>query len=181
MTHQPTHTALDAALELIKAEGFAGMPNAIQILVNEAMKVERSEFLRARPHERSEDRRGYANGFKPKAMATRMGEIELAVPQVRNVTDGESFYPSALERGVRSDQALKLAIAEMYVNGVSTRKVKAITERLCGLNVTSMEVSRATAMLDEELEAWRGRELFWCRYPVLDARYERVRHGGLRG
>lgn len=98
------------------------MADAIRILVNEAMKLERSAFLEAQPHERAESRRGY--------VTTRVGDIEFAVPQVRNRIDGERFYPSALERGIRSERALKLAVAEMYVQGVSTRKVAAITEEL---------------------------------------------------
>ena len=154
------------------------MADAIRILVNEAMKLQRSEFLDAQPHERVESRRGYANGYKPKTVATRVGEIEFAVPQVRDRIDGERFYPSALERGIRSELALKLAVAEMYVQGVSTRKVAAITEELCGVSVSSTQVSRAATLLDEELERWRTRELGRCRYLVLDARYEKVRHGG---
>ena len=79
---------------------------------------------------------------------------------------------------MRSERALKLAIAEMYVQGVSTRRVAEITRELCGLDVSSAQVSRAAAVLDEELEAWRTRELGQCRYLILDARYEKVRHGG---
>jgi len=90
----------------------------------------------------------------------------------------EGFYPKALEKGIRSERALKLALAEMYIHGVSTRKVTKITEALCGLEVTSMDVSRATQLLDEEVEAWRNRKLGSIRYLVLDARYEKVRHGG---
>jgi transposase-like protein len=90
----------------------------------------------------------------------------------------EPFYPSALERGERSEKALKLAIAEMYVQGVSTRKVAAITKELCGLDVTSSQVSRAAELLDEEINAWRNRPLGKIRYLLLDARYEKVRHGG---
>lgn len=154
------------------------MADAIRILVNEAMKLERAQFLEAQPHERSESRRGYANGYKPKSVSTRVGDIEFAVPQVRDRVDGERFYPSALERGIRSERALKLAVAEMYVQGVSTRKVAAITEELCGVSVSSTQVSRAAALLDEELDRWRNRPLGRFRYLILDARYEKVRHGG---
>lgn len=178
MTHQEERSGLDAALELITTSGLDGMAEAIRILVNEAMKLERTEFLGARPHERSESRRGYANGFKPRSITTRVGSIDFDVPQVRDVEDGESFYPQSLERGIRSERALKLALAEMYVNGVSTRKVKDVTEQLCGVSVTSTQVSRATALLDEELSAWRQRPLGRHSYLVLDARYEKVRHGG---
>ena len=178
MTHQPESSTLESVLELIADQGLSGMANAIRVLVNEAMKVERSTYLQAAPYERSDSRRGYANGFKSKSVSTRVGEIEFAVPQVRDSIDGERFYPSSLERGVRSERALKLAVAEMYVQGVSTRKVAAITEQLCGFEVSSQQVSRAAAMLDEELERWRTRELGRHRYLILDARYEKVRHAG---
>ena len=88
------------------------------------------------------------------------------------------FYPSALERGVRSERALKLAIAEMYVHGVSTRKVTQVMEELCGLEVSSTQVSRASQLLDEELATWRNRPLGRFPYLFFDARYEKVRHGG---
>lgn len=100
--------------------------------------------------------------------------MQLAVPQTR---DG-AFYPSSLERGLRSERALKIALAEMYVQGVSTRKVAKITEELCGFEVSSSEVSRASAELDEQLSSWRNRELGSFPYVYLDARYEKVRHGG---
>jgi transposase-like protein len=88
------------------------------------------------------------------------------------------FYPSALEKGVRSEQALMLALAEMYVQGVSTRKVSAIVEQLCGTTVSSTQVSQCTAKLDVQLQAWRSRPLEAFPYLMLDARYEKVRHGG---
>ena len=177
--HESNPTALNEVLELLSEQGFEGMANAMQILLNEAMKLERAEFIGVAPHERSATRRGWANGFKPKRVATRAGEIELSVPQVRDVEEGQpGFYPKSLERGVRSERALKLAIAEMYVQGVSTRRVAEITHKMCGLDVSSAQVSRAAAALDEELEAWRTRELGQCQYLILDARYEKVRHGG---
>ena len=96
------------------------------------------------------------------------------MPQARDV----EFYPSALERGERSERALKLAVAEMYVQGVSTRKAAEITRELCGLEINSSQVSRAAQLLDEELQAWRERSLSKVPYVILDARYEKVRHGG---
>lgn len=177
--HEPNPTALNDVLELLTEQGFEGMANAMQILLNEAMKLERAEFIGAAPYERSAARRGWANGFKAKRVATRAGEIALSIPQVRDVEEGQpGFYPKSLERGVRSERALKLAIAEMYVQGVSTRRVAEITRELCGLDVSSAQVSRASAALDGELEAWRTRELGRCKYMILDARYEKVRHGG---
>ena len=174
MTHQNQSSEVAAVVQLLANEGFEGMANAIQILLNEAMKLERSEYLNAKPYQRTEDRRSYANGFKDKTVNSRLGKLALHVPQTRD----SEFYPSALEREERSERAFKLAIAEMYVQGVSTRKVAKITEELCGTEVTSMQVSRAAAMLDEELEAWRTRPLSQVEYLMLDARYEKVRVAG---
>lgn len=174
MTRQDESTRFSEVVQLLADEGFDGMAQAIEILVNEAMKLERVEALGAQPYERSAERRGYANGYKPKTFATRLGKLDLQVPQTRGV----EFYPSSLERGVRSERALKLAVAEMYVQGVSTRKVAEVTRELCGLDVSSSQVSRAAALLDEELHAWRNRLLGPTPYLLLDARYEKVRHGG---
>lgn len=178
MTRQKNSTTLADVLKYVGEAGFDGLASAVEILLNEAMKLERDGFLQAGPHERTEDRRGYANGYKDKTVQSRLGALQLAVPQVRDVHDGASFYPHALERGERSERALKLALAEMYVQGVSTRKVAAITEQLCGLEISSATVSRVAAKLDEQLEAWRTRPLGPLRYLVLDAMYEKVRHGG---
>lgn len=96
----------------------------------------------------------------------------MEIPQARGI----SFYPQSLEKGIRSERALKLAIAEMYVNGVSTRRVSEITEVLCGLDISSTQVSRFSKILDEELEKFRSRKLGCFPYILLDARYEKVRH-----
>jgi transposase-like protein len=150
------------------------LPDLIRIIINTAMQIERQQHLGAGPYERSPERQGYANGYKPKTVTTRVGDITFAVPQVR---DG-SFYPHALERGLRSERALTLALAEMYVQGVSTRKVAAITEQLCGTSISSAQVSRAAAQLDTVLDAWRMRPLGVVPYLYLDARYEKVRQEG---
>lgn len=168
------HNALEDVLKMLADQGFDGLADAIGILLNESMRLERQDYLQAAPYERSEQRRGYANGFKPKVVQTRVGEIPLQVPQTR---DG-GFYPNSLEKGLRSERALKLALAEMYVQGVSTRKVAKITEELCGIEVSSMQVSRAAQLLDESLKAWRERSLEAFPYVYLDARYEKVREGG---
>jgi transposase-like protein len=139
------------------------------------MRQERAHALQAQPYERTDSRQGHANGFKPKTLATRIGPIQFQVPQVRGDL---SFYPSALQKGIRSEQALKLALAEMYVQGVSTRKVSALVEPLCGCEVSSTQVSPCAAKLDTELEGWRPRPLQPCRYVFLDARYQKVRQGG---
>jgi len=151
--------------------GMDGLAGAVEILLNEAMRIERSHYLGVGPYERSDERVSHANGFKPKQLDTRLGSLQLQVPQTRDC----QFYPQALERGMRSERALKLALAEMYVQGVSTRKVAEITEKLCGLNVTSTQVSRATQELDISLSAWRERPLSAYPFVFLDARYEKVR------
>jgi putative transposase len=176
MTHREESTPIREAMEALVEHGLDGMAQAMQLLFNEAMKMERAGFLGAKPYERTGDRRGYANGFKAKGVKSRVGDLDLRIPQVRDTE--EPFYPKSLERGLRSERALKLAIAEMYVQGVSTRKVQAIAEQLCGTQVSSAEVSRAAKLLDEELQAWRQRPLGKVRHLVLDARYEKVRHGG---
>jgi len=178
VTDHGDRTPIDRALTVLAEEGFNGMAEAIAVLMNEAMKLERSNFLGADPHERTPQRRGHANGYKPKRVKTRIGEMAFQVPQVRDVDNGERFYPQSLEKGQRSERALRLAVAEMYVQGVSTRRVAEITRELCGLDVSSTDVSRAAELLDAELEQWRTRPLGRFDYLVLDARYEKVRHGG---
>lgn len=176
MTHHNDPDLLNTVLQLLTSQGSANLAECFRLLLNEAMHQERSAVLQAQPYERCEGRLGHANGFKPKTLATRMGAVELRIPQVR---DGIDFYPSALERGVRSEQALTLAMAEMYVQGVSTRKVSKIVEELCGHQVSSAQVSACAAKLDVQLQLWRERPLGACPYLIFDARYEKVRHGGL--
>ena len=120
MTHRKNNTGIELVLEEIISNGVEGLKSAVSLLINEAMKVERSRTLKAEPWQRSNERLGYANGYKPRSLNTRIGKLSLQVPKVRGDI---SFYPEALNKGVRSERALKLAIAEMYVKGVSTRKV----------------------------------------------------------
>lgn len=174
MTYRKDCTLPEELLEQIAQEGFDVLPKLIQTVINTAMQIEREKHLGVGPYERGQERNGYANGFKPKTVNTRVGKITFDVPQVRE----GGFYPQSLEKGQRSERALKLALAEMYIQGVSTRKVAAITEQLCGFEVTSTQVSRATAALDEQLEQWRQRPLTQMRYLYLDARYEKVRLDG---
>ena len=161
-------------LEQLTAEGLEGLPDMLRVLVNEAMQIERSRHMNAKPYERSDERSGHANGYKPKTVRTRVGAVTFDIPQVRE----GGFYPGALEKGLRSERAFTLALAEMYVQGVSTRKVAAITERLCGTSVSAAQVSRAAKQLDEVLEIWRNRPLGEVVYLYLDARYEKVRQAG---
>ncbi len=164
----------EQVMSALTAHGLDDLKRPLELLLNEAMKAERSAHLNAAPWQRTAARRGHANGFKPKTLATRLGALDLRVPQVRD----SAWYPSVLERGIRSERALMLALAEMYVQGVSTRKVSAIVEELAGVEFTSMQVCRAAAALDTELAAWRQAKLPACPYLFLDARYEKVRHGG---
>ena len=174
MTQPIQDSSIYDAVELLKDNGFDGLAEAVTVLLNTAMVAERSEYLGARPYERSDSRSGYANGFKDKTLKTRLGALPLKVPQTRDC----EFYPQSLEKGLRSERALLLSIAEMYVQGVSTRRVKRIVEELCGMDVSSSQVSRAARELDELLADWRERKLGVYRYIILDARYEKVRQGG---
>jgi putative transposase len=174
MTHQPESNVVETVVQLLCESGLSQMAEAVRIMLNEAMRLERCQIIEAEPYQRTERRKGYANGFKPKTLDTRLGAITFQVPQTRGV----EFYPSALEKGIRSERALKLAVAEMYVQGVSTRKVTEVMQQLCGLDVSSTQVSRATQLLDKELTAWRQRPIGEIPYLILDARYEKLRHGG---
>lgn len=174
MTYQNDFTLQPELLEQIASQGFEILPELIRIVINAAMQAERQQYLGVAPYQHSPDRQGHANGYKPKTVKTRLGEITLDVPQVRE----SGFYPQALEKGLRSERALNLALAEMYVQGVSTRKVSAIVEKLCGSNISSTIVSKAAAQLDETLEAWRNRPLGEIIYLFLDARYEKIRQDG---
>ncbi|GAP40583.1 IS256 family transposase [Flexilinea flocculi] len=170
MTHPNNYTFTEEIAE----KGLEAIPEMMRVLINNAMQVERSRYLQAEQYERTKDRKGHANGFKPKTIQTRIGNITFAVPQVRE----GGFYPSALEKGLRSERALTITLAEMYVQGVSTRKVKTITEQLCGIEVSATQVSRATAQLDEVLQEWRERPLGEISYLFVDARYEKIREAG---
>lgn len=160
-------------LEHLISSGAKDLRPIIEILLNEAMKFEREEALKAAPYERNPERTGYANGFKDREYTSRLGTLRIQIPQVR----GLSFYPRCLEKGERSERALKLAVAEMYVQGVSTRKITDITEELCGFEISSTQVSRCAKQLDEELQKFRERPLTEkYAYVYFDAIYEKVRH-----
>lgn len=174
MTYQNDFTLPAEIMEQIAEGGMAYLPELIQTLVNTAMQIERQKYLGAARYEHNPERSGHANGYKPKTVKTRLGALNFEVPQVRE----GGFYPQALEKGLRSERALTLTLAEMYVQGVSTRKVAAVVEQLCGCEVSSSQVSRAAALLDEKLEAWRNSEVGEIVYVLLDARYEKVRQDG---
>jgi len=174
MTHQNDYNLSAKKIAELSSNGLEAVSEMLRVLINSIMQAERVNYLQAGKYERTENRKGHANGYKPKTVRTRLGEITFAVPQVRE----GGFYPSALEKGLRSERALVAALAEMYVQGVSTRKVKAITEELCGVEISAAQVSRATAQLDATLQEWRERPLGEIAYLYVDARYEKVREAG---
>jgi len=160
--------------EAISSDHPEAMRSLLEGILNSLMRLEREKALQAKPYERNPDRQGYANGFKPRIFNTRMGALDVQIPQVRGI----AFYPQCLEKGCRSERALKIAIAEMYLKGVSTRKVESITHALCGMDFTSTQVSRAAKELDQEFEAFRNRPLGVFTYVYLDATYLKIRHNG---
>ena len=141
MTYREDFTLPAEIMEQVQAQGLDVLPELIRIVIDAAMQAERSEHLQAGPYQHTPERQGYANGYKPKTMRTRVGDITFAIPQVRE----GGFYPQALEKGLRSERALTLALAEMYVQGVSTRKVKAVTETLCGHEFSATTIARPTS------------------------------------
>ncbi len=174
MTYREDFTLPAELLEQVQEQGLDVLPELIRSHLNhgDAGRTRATHERRTLP---TNDRtRSSCQRVKPKTMRTRVGDITFAIPQVRE----GGFYPQALEKGLRSERALTLALAEMYVQGVSTRKVKAITEQLCGVNVSSAQVSQAAAQMDGELEKWRERPLGEYPYLFLDAYYEQVREDG---
>ncbi len=174
MTHQENYNLSTSMIEELAQNGLEVIPELVRVILNNVMQAERSQYLQANAYERTEDRQSHANGYKPKTVRTRLGDITFAIPQVRE----GGFYPSALEKGMRSERALLIALAEMYVQGVSTRRVKAITEELIGVEISAMQVSRAAQQLDEVLQEWRERPLGEIQYLYADARYEKFREAG---
>ena len=120
-------------------------------VVQRILEEEITAFLGAESHERTDERRGYRNGYKPRTLKTRVGRLELMVPKDR---EGR-FRTELFERYQKSEKALLLAIAQMYVQGVSTRNVKKITETLCGLEISKSQVSTLAQGIDAEIDAWR--------------------------
>lgn len=150
----------------------------VQRLCQDIMEEERTKHLGADSYERTRERQGYRSGYKPKQLKTRVGKLELQVPQTKNT----AFYPTLFEKYQRSEKALNLALMEAYVQGVSTRRMKKITEQLCGTEFSAGTISNLSKSLDEELDKFRNRELTG-EYPylIVDARYENVRQNGAVG
>ena len=161
-------------LEDFATKGISQLKESLEKLFDQLMLAEREEAVGATPYERTSERKGYCNGFKNKKLLTRFGELHLSIPQTRGI----EFYPSCLEKGERTEKALKLALAEAYVQGVSTRKMAALTEELCGKEISSSQVSRFSEVLDEEVAKFKQRPLGRYKYLFLDADYEKVRYEG---
>jgi transposase-like protein len=144
-------------------------------VVQQILEAEMTEHIGAAPYQRVEGRTGHRNGHKPRMLRTRVGTLNLLVPQDREGT----FSTRLFSRYQRNEKALCLALMEMYVEGVSTRKVKEVTEALCGTSFSKSLVSALASSLDSELQAWRKRRLEAKTYAYLlvDARYEKVRVG----
>lgn len=144
----------------------------LQILLQGVLEGEIETFLNAGPYERTGERKGYRNGYKPRTFKTRVGTLDLQIPKDRE----GNFQTSVFEKYQRSEKAFVLSIAEMFVQGVSTRKVKKITETLCGIEISKSQVSQLSKNLDEEIAKWRSRPIT-KKYPYLmiDARYEHIR------
>ncbi len=169
----------DTGLLALWQEAVGGEDDALRRLVEHVvqrvLEEELTAFLGAGPSEHTPERRGYRNGHTPRSLKTRVGTLELEVPRDR---EGR-FQTQVFERYQRSEKALLLAIVQMYVQGVSTRKVKQITEALCGVDVSRSQVSELSKDLDSEIAAWRMRPLEQAYpYLVVDAHYEKVRRRG---
>lgn len=150
----------------------------VEKTLQELLEEEMNETLQAKKNERKGSRLGYRSGYYERKLITRIGKVELRVPQDR---DG-NFSTQLFERYQRSEKALFDALCQMYVQGVSTRKVKKVTEELCGHGFSASSISRVTQKLDSQLEAFATRKLD-CEFPylILDARYEKVRENGVIG
>lgn len=154
-----------------------GAKRLLEHLLNQTMQSEVSAHLGAKRHERGGKRRGFRNGYKPRTLKTRVGKLELDVPQVRAC---EPYHPSMFAKWQRSERALLVACAEMYFQGVSTRNVRNVLDAMCDGDISSATVSRVAQELDEKLLTFRQRRLDHTQWPYLhiDARYEKVRING---
>lgn len=167
-------------IEQLVQEVFAdrdGLKRLLEVLLQATMQSEVSQHIGAERHQRSEDRTGHRNGLKPRKIKTRIGELDLQVPQVRGC---DPYHPSMFNKWQRSERALLVACAEMYFQGVSTRNVRNVLEQMCGGDISSATVSRVAQELDQKLLTFRHRRLDATEWPYVqvDARYEKVRVDG---
>jgi putative transposase len=168
---QGKSTAAGVTLEALVAGDQELMRTLVREVMHEVLEAEMTDALEAEPGERTEARLGYRAGHYPRTLVTRVGKLELRVPRDR---DGR-FSTELFERYQRSEKALVSALAEMYVQGVSTRKVKAITEELCGHSFSASAISAVNKGLDKSLSEFAHRHLDEpYPYLILDARYERM-------
>jgi transposase-like protein len=175
---QTVKTEQDFLQEMIDKSIQGSMTGVLEHLVDQIMILQRQHFLSAGPYERTENRAGYSNGFKPLTIKGHEGKLNLNVPQVRDTPS--SFRPPILDYVSRSEKALRAAIGEMYIQGVSTRKVSKIMKNLWPEGVSSTTVSNMTKELDESLEAFNNRPLEGSyQFVWLDATYEKVRQNGV--
>ncbi len=173
---QGQDTSREQVLEEVLGGDGEFLRGLVQGVVQEVLEAEMSEHLQADRYERTGERRGYRSGHYSRNLVTRVGTLELRVPQDRQ----GRFSTEVFERYHPSEKAQVSALAEMYVQGVSTRKVKAITEELCGHSFSASSISRVNKRLDRELSRFARRPLAECYpYVILDARYERVREDGV--
>ncbi len=175
MAHR-TLTSITAARQSVLMDDPDFLRLIVERVVQGVLEAEMTAHLHAESYERSAERRGYRNGYKPRQLNTRVGALTLQVPQDRE----GAFSTQLFARYQRSEKALVLALMEMYIEGVSTRKVREVTEVLCGTGFSKSLVSELAGQLDEDLGAWRNRPLTETTYPYLsvDARYEHVRQDG---
>ena len=163
-------------LEELMSKDQELLKSLVQESLQETLEAQMSECVGAQPHERASGRVGYRSGHYTRGLITRVGKIELRVPQDRQ----GRFSTEIFDRYQRSEKAFVATLAQMYVQGVSTRKVKAITEELCGYRFSASTVSRMTGSLDAKLTAFAERRLSEdYAYLILDARYEKVRQDGV--
>lgn len=171
MSHEQD-TLMQELLQIVQQEGPESLRSLLQTVCQAVLEAEMTHNLQAEHYERTPQRRGYRNGYKPRTLTTRLGTLELRVPQDR---EGR-FSTQLFARYQRSEQALLLTLQEMYLQGVSTRKVREITAALCEAGFSAALVSELTQQLDAELEQWRNRPLTQpYPYLVVDACYEHVR------
>lgn len=170
------NTLIEEIVQLLIQEKADAFPKILSRIWNQAMIVERDTHIGAKAYERSDERDGYANGFKPRSYQALAGKLDLLVPQVR--ASSTPFYPKTLDRGSRSERAIVLAAAEMYVQGVSTRRVETVFRNLGIEHFSAEQVSNATKILDEELGKWRKRKLGCIKVLFVDATYQKVRVDG---
>ena len=154
----------------------SGVSALLESVLNQILQAEATEQLQAEPYERTDERQGYRNGSYPHKLTTRVGTLHLRIPRLR---DGK-FSTEMFARYQRSEQALVLAMMEMVINGVSTRKVTLITEELCGAQFSKSTVSELCKNLDPLVESWNHRPLNDTRFPfmVVDAMVTKVREDG---